>query len=282
MFLCWIKRKCLLLLNCKWFFSSKCRELQAVQCCQQETLRRFARYLISLCQPYVLQMQRNELSTTFIIKTLLIFLKYMFQFFINKALSASNSAHYPGCQRLFYSRRTREKPPAPRVSFHRQNFMIWKVLNLQFLCNISCRGAIDNSVTLHVNCLGFDPGHWKLFFVFVFLVLFFKAYFHFLTHLNYIGKLISSSLSAFIAKVINPRVSHQHPLIVLGAKQSKIRYCFSPSINRNRDTLGARDFSRAVSDFCQVFIVTRSWLRPTRKIPAAREKNLWYPGYLII
>ena len=169
MFLCWIKRKCLLLLNCKWFFSSKCRELQAVQCCQQETLRRFARYLISLCQPYVLQMQRNELSTAFIIKTLLIFLKYMFQFFISKALSASNIVHYPGCQRLFYSRRPREKPLVPRVSVLRQNFMMGKVLNLQSLFNISCRGAIDNSVTLHVNCLGFDSGHRNLFLCFCFL-----------------------------------------------------------------------------------------------------------------
>ena len=72
-----------------------------------------------------------------------------------------------------------------------------------------------------------------------------------------------------------------------------------------RFTLGARDFSSAVSGFCQVFIVTRAkslwsralllgWpaasplvasayggsyvgLRP--KIPAAREKNIWYPGY---
>ena len=44
-------------------------------------------------------------------------------------------------------------------------------------------------------------------------------------------------------------------------------------------TLGARDFSSAVSGFCQVFIVTRGFgLRPTPKIPAAREKNLWYPG----
>ena len=38
-------------------------------------------------------------------------------------------------------------------------------------------------------------------------------------------------------------------------------------------TLGARDFSSAVSGFCQVFIVTRA------KIPTAREKNFWYPGY---
>ena len=55
-------------------------------------------------------------------------------------------------------------------------------------------------------------------------------------------------------------------------------------------TMGARDFSSAVSGFCQVFIVTRAapgfglrrrrvGLRPTPKIPAAREKNLWYPGY---
>ena len=40
-------------------------------------------------------------------------------------------------------------------------------------------------------------------------------------------------------------------------------------------TLGARDVSSAVSDFCQVV-----GLRPTTKIPTAREENLWYPGYL--
>ena len=47
-------------------------------------------------------------------------------------------------------------------------------------------------------------------------------------------------------------------------------------------TLGARDFSSAVSGFCQVFIVTHArgfGLRPTPKIPTAREKNLCYPGY---
>ena len=43
-------------------------------------------------------------------------------------------------------------------------------------------------------------------------------------------------------------------------------------IDSHLGTLGARDFSSAVSGFCQVFIVTRA------KIPAAREKNLWYPG----
>ena len=56
-------------------------------------------------------------------------------------------------------------------------------------------------------------------------------------------------------------------------------------------TLGARDFSSGVSGFCQVFRVTRAkssrkkgfsrgfGLRSTPKIPTAREKNLWYPGY---
>ena len=64
-------------------------------------------------------------------------------------------------------------------------------------------------------------------------------------------------------------------------------------------TLGARDFSSAVSGLCQVFIMTRAksevflaacpllasaygrrcvGLRPTPKISAARAKNLWYPG----
>ena len=41
------------------------------------------------------------------------------------------------------------------------------------------------------------------------------AYFHILTDLNYTGRLIASSLSAFISKIINPRVSHRHPLIAL-------------------------------------------------------------------
>ena len=53
-------------------------------------------------------------------------------------------------------------------------------------------------------------------------------------------------------------------------------------------TLGARDFCSAVSDFCRVFIASplvasaygRRWvgLRPTPKIPAAREKTLGTQG----
>ena len=45
-------------------------------------------------------------------------------------------------------------------------------------------------------------------------------------------------------------------------------------------TLVARDFSRAVSGFCQVFIVKSDPREKFPKTPAAREKNLWYPGYL--
>ena len=59
--------------------------------------------------------------------------------------------------------------------------------------------------------------------------------------------------------------------------------------NFRSNTLGVRDFSSAVSGFCQVFIVAPPLvasgygqryvgLRPTPKIPAAREKNLWYPA----
>ena len=43
-------------------------------------------------------------------------------------------------------------------------------------------------------------------------------------------------------------------------------------------TLGARDFSSAVSGFCQAYGRRCVGLRLTTKIPTAREKNLWYPG----
>lgn len=46
-------------------------------------------------------------------------------------------------------------------------------------------------------------------------------------------------------------------------------------------TLGARDFSGMVSGFWVFFIVWRCvGLWPTLKIPASREKNLWYPVQL--
>ena len=59
------------------------------------------------------------------------------------------------------------------------------------------------------------------------------------------------------------------------------------------NTLGARDFSSAVSGLCQVseavlgpgqhrkFAARGFGLRPTPKIPIVPEKNLWYPGYKV-
>ena len=45
----------------------------------------------------------------------------------------------------------------------------------------------------------------------------------------------------------------------------------------NDTILGARDFSSAVSS--PLVASARGFgLRPTPKIPTAREKNLWYPG----
>ena len=81
----------------------------------------------------------------------------------------------------------------------------------------------------------------------------------------------SNSEMAYYATLLNKRVKERKP--------------------RTR-TLGARDFSSAVSGFWQVFLwPTRKvflaasaysrrcvGLRPTSKIPAAGEKNLWYPG----
>ena len=52
-------------------------------------------------------------------------------------------------------------------------------------------------------------------FVFVLFCFVFLANFHILRDLNYTGRLIASSLSAFISKIINPRVGHRHPLIAL-------------------------------------------------------------------
>ena len=89
--------------------------------------------------------------------------------------------------------------------------------------NLSCRGAIDNALTSHVNGLGFDSRRrnffiltfWSFWFCFVLFCFVFLANFHILRDLNYTGRLIASSLSAFISKIINPRVSHRHPLLAL-------------------------------------------------------------------
>ena len=87
--------------------------------------------------------------------------------------------------------------------------------------NLSCRGAIDNALTSHVNGLEFYSRRRNFFiltfwsFCFCFVLFCFLANFHILRDLNYTGRLIASSLSAFISKIINPRVGHRHPLTAL-------------------------------------------------------------------
>ena len=86
-----------------------------------------------------------------------------------------------------------------------------------------CRGAIDNALPLHAKGLGFDSRRRKLFFLFSWSFCFFKTCFHFLTGLKYTGRLIASSLSAFISKIINPQVSHRHPLICVVTQPSPLQ-----------------------------------------------------------
>ena len=76
MFFCSIKTEMLLLLNHSWFSSWNCQEMQAA--------RDFATILRDTCPPYGLQYGFNCQNHAF-------FLKYIFQFSINKAPPASNS-----------------------------------------------------------------------------------------------------------------------------------------------------------------------------------------------
>ena len=90
------------------------------------------------------------------VKTMLVFLEYIFQFFINQALPVSNSVD-------------------------RQNFKGKKVLKMKF------------------NDVSFSS--FLLFFLVLLFLFFFVKHFHFLTDLKYTGRLIASSLSAFISKI---------------------------------------------------------------------------------
>ena len=60
---------------------------------------------------------------------------------------------------------------------------------------------------------------------------------------------------------------------------------FSPTTTQSRAQPlkypGCQRLSNAVSGFCQLFIVTRASPLVAPKILATREKNLWYPGYLL-
>ena len=76
------------------------------------------------------------------VKTMLVFLEYIYRFFLSKALPASNSVN-------------------------QQNFMGKSVKNdLTAVCIISCHGAIGNQLTFHVRGLGSNSCHLKLFFFF--------------------------------------------------------------------------------------------------------------------
>ena len=97
----------------------------------------------------------DEMGLT--VKTMLVFLEYIFQFFINQALPVSNSVD-------------------------RQNFKGKKVLKMKF-----------NDVSFSFLLL--------LFFLVLLFLFFFVKHFHFLTDLKYTGRLIASSLSAFISKI---------------------------------------------------------------------------------
>ena len=96
----------------------------------------------------------DEMGLT--VKTMLVFLEYIFQFFINQALPVSNSVD-------------------------RQNFKGKKVLKMKF-----------NDVSF---------SFFLLFFLVLLFLFFFVKHFHFLTDLKYTGRLIASSLSAFISKI---------------------------------------------------------------------------------
>ena len=104
---------------------------------ESQAARHFLTVLRDTCRPYALQRRRNELKYSFNCQNMFVFLEYIFQFFINNTLPASNGVN-------------------------QQNFM-GKTLN------VSCRCAIDNASTLHVSGPGFDSRRWILSFRFFFL-----------------------------------------------------------------------------------------------------------------
>ena len=134
---------------------------------------------------------------------MLVFLEYIFQFFINNALTASNSVDR---QNLFIYLST-----SPRGLDYSQSklhyefqkkkdcFMGKKLIQ----CWLSWRWTRVRLSPLET-FFSFFFLWFLLFFCFCFLffVFFFgKTYFHFLTNLNYTGRIIAGSLSAFISKI---------------------------------------------------------------------------------
>ena len=107
---------------------------------ESQAARHFSTVLRDTCRPYALQRRRNELKYSFNCQNMFVFLEYIFQFFINNTLPASNGVN-------------------------QQNFM-GKTLD------VSCRCAIDNASTLHVSGPGFDSRRWILLFSFFFFFFF--------------------------------------------------------------------------------------------------------------
>jgi len=106
-----------------------------------------------------------------------------------------------------------------------------------------------------------------------------------------IRQFIVCNFSTSIPQAVIFSMMQQLPYWSSVTDEKLVRDMFHNWLNKE-NTLDARDFASAVSGCCQVFIVFLAasplvasaygrrcvGLRPTPKIPAAREKNLWYPG----
>ena len=140
-----------------------------------ETLWRFRKTLAS---HMFFKYDKMSQSTASTVKTKIVFLKYIFQFFINKVLEALTAS-------------------TSRISWAK----VLKMINLTGIFNTSCRGTTDNMLTFHAGGLGFNSRCWKCFFFLSFgpfvVVGFFprKTYFHILTDLKYTGRLIAGFIS---------------------------------------------------------------------------------------
>ena len=107
-----------------------------------ETSKRFCKTLIS---HMFFKCDEMSQSMALTVKTIIVFLKYIFQFFINKVLKAQTAS-------------------TGRISWAK----VLKTINLTAIFNTSCRGTIDNTLTFRVGGLGFNSRCWKCFFFFFF------------------------------------------------------------------------------------------------------------------
>ena len=61
---------------------------------ESQAARHFSTVLRDTCRPYALQRRRNELKYSFNCQNMFVFLEYIFQFFINNILPASNGVNH--------------------------------------------------------------------------------------------------------------------------------------------------------------------------------------------